>query len=85
MADALFIPPEQLRKAFRAETGIPIGKYIHNRLMTKAELEVRRGEFSVKELSQRLGFCDQFYFSRCFAQKYGLSPVKYRQKVNPHQ
>ena len=85
VADALLIPPERLRKTFRAETGIPMGKYIHNRLMAKAELEVRRGEFSVQEISQRLGFCDQFYFSRCFSKEYGLSPVKYRQKVNPHQ
>jgi len=30
-------------------------------------------------------FSEQFYFSRCFSEKFGLSPVKYRKKINPEQ
>ena len=85
VATALFISLERLRKTFRAETGVPIGKYINNTLMSKAELEVRRGELSIKEISDMLGFCDQFYFSRYFSEKYGIPPSKYRNKVNAHQ
>ena len=85
IAAALHISIERLRKNFRQEMGIPIGKYIHNRLMNKAELEVRRGAFSVSEISDMLGFCDQFYFSRCFSEKYGMPPTKYRKKVNAKQ
>lgn len=85
IAGALLISPERLRKTFRAEIGVPIGKYINNRLMYKAELEIRRGEFTVKEISEKLGFYDQFYFSRCFTEKYGLSPTKYRKKVGMNQ
>lgn len=82
VAEALFISVERLRKTFRTETGVPIGRYINNSLMNKAELEVRRGEMSIKEISDMLGFCDQFYFSRYFSEKYGMSPTKYRKKVN---
>lgn len=85
VAEAVCVSAERLRKTFRAEMGVPIGKYIHNRIMNKAELEVRRGEFSVKEISEKLGFCDQFYFSRCFSGKYGMSPTKYRKKINANQ
>lgn len=85
VADALCISTERLRKTFRAEMGVPVGKYIHNRVMNKAELEVRRGEFSVQEISEKFGFCDQFYFSRCFSEKYGMSPTKYRKKINANQ
>ena len=76
---------EGLRKNFRAKMGIPIGKYINNRIMNKAELEIRRGEFSVSEISDMLGFCDQFYFLRCFSEKYGMPATKYRKKLNANQ
>ena len=85
VAEAVCVSAERLRKNFRTEMGVPIGKYIHNRVMNKAELEVRRGEFPVKEISEKLGFCDQFYFTRCFSAKYGMSPTKYRKKINANQ
>lgn len=71
--------PAKLRKDFREETGISIGKYVDNRVMHKAELMVREGRYSIKEISDILGFCDQFYFSRCFAQKFGIPPSRYRE------
>ena len=37
---------------------------------------------SALEISERLGFCDQFYFSRRFKEKYGSSPREYRKKTN---
>ena len=84
-AMALGVSAEKLRKTFRTEVGVPVGKYIRDRVLNRAELEIRRGEFSVKEISERLGFSDQFYFSRCFSDKFGLSPVKYRKKIKPEQ
>lgn len=85
VARELGISGEKLRKIFRQEVGVPVGKYMRDRVLNRAELEVRRGEFSVKEISDQLGFSDQFYFSRCFSEKFGLSPVKYRKKIKPEQ
>lgn len=81
IADALFVSPDKIRKAFRKETGTSLGKYLEDRLMYRAELEVRCSELSMKEISDKLGFSDQFYFSRCFSQKFGMPPLKYRKKV----
>ena len=38
------------------------------------------GNMSVGEISEKLGFCDQFYFSRRFKKRFGLSPREYVKK-----
>ncbi len=78
IADAFFISIYQLRKIFKAEIGVAIGQYISERIMHVAEMQIRFTNLSIKEISDSLGFCDQFYFSRCFVAKYGASPQKYR-------
>lgn len=80
VADALFLSPSKLQKLFQKELHISIGRYIREQLMYLAEREVRRGEYSIGELSNLLGFCDQFYFSRCFSETYGMSPRSYRKQ-----
>lgn len=81
IAEALFASPSKLRKAFAAEMGIPLGKYITDRVLIKAEEKIHCSNLSIKEISNTLGFCDRFYFSRCFAKKFGLPPAEYRKKI----
>lgn len=78
LAEKMFVSVSKLQKSFKAEIGIPIGKYIDDRLMLVAEKKIRISSKSVKEISDTLGFCDQFYFSRLFSKKYGIAPLKYR-------
>lgn len=78
IAEELFTSSAKLRKTFKTETGTPLGKYIDERIMTRAESSVRSGSRSIKEISDSLGFCDQFYFSRCFSRQFGMSPLVYR-------
>ena len=80
IAEALFTSTAKIRKKFMAEMGTAIGKYIDERLMLRAELEVRGTDFSIKVISEKLGFCDQFYFSKRFSAKYGMPPLKYRKE-----
>ena len=40
---------------------------------------------SVKEIADRLGFFDQYYFSNYFKQKNGISPLEYRKKYGLYQ
>mgnify|MGYP003291328279 CR=1 FL=1 len=81
IADALFVSPAKLRKAFSAEIGIPLGQYITDRVLIKAEESLRTSNLTIKEISEALGFCDRYYFSRCFAKKFGLPPAEYRKKI----
>jgi AraC-like DNA-binding protein len=82
LASALFVSKLGLQKGFREELGKPIGKYIDDCLMARAERDLLDSDLSIKEISDRLGFCDQFYFSRKFTQSHGMSPRKFRQMQN---
>jgi len=79
VADALFVSRAVLQKSFREDLEKSIGKYIDACLMARAELLLLDRELSVKEVGERLGFCDQFYFSRKFSQTHGISPRVFRQ------
>jgi len=78
IAADLYVSESRLQKAFRSEVGSPLGKYITDRLFFAAEQQLRTTERSIKEISEELGFCDPFYFSRRFSSRYGVSPSIYR-------
>ncbi len=83
IAEALFVSDSRLQKCFRAEMGIPIGKYITNRVLSVAEEQLRLSRRSICEISDSLGFCDRFYFSRMFRARYDAAPAQYRKNVSP--
>ena len=81
LSDKLFLSPSTLRKDFRAETGITIGKYIDDMVFQKAKRLLSKENIPISKISQELGFCDQFYFSRRFKQLFGVTPSEYRKKL----
>lgn len=81
VADGVFLSVHALQKRFHKEVGITLGKYISNRLIALAAYRLYTGKQSAKEISQDLGFCDQFYFSRVFSAYYGTTPSEYRKGI----
>ena len=81
IAEKLYISESRLQKEFKKEVGVPIGKYIDDRLMLRAESMLREKSHTVKEISDILGFCDQFYFTRKFTKRFGSSPSSYKKKL----
>ncbi len=72
-----------LTNKFKKELNISVLGYIQRQRMFKAVQMLKNSTMSVAEISEFLGFSDQFYFSRCFKQKFGLSPLEYRKsKIN---
>ena len=69
-----------LTRRFRKETGLSIGEYIDRAIMLRAEQELLKTDRSILSISEELGFCDQFYFSRKFKDTYGVSPSEYRKR-----
>lgn len=49
--------------------------------LTKSELLLRTGQFSVSEVAYKVGFSDPGYFSRCFKEQYKASPVEYLRQL----
>ncbi len=80
IAKHLFVSESKVRKAFKDEMGITIGKYIDDLVFLKAR-QLLTKKMSISEISQRLGFCDQFYFARRFKEKYHKSPTEFRKEI----
>lgn len=81
IAHELYISVTKLENDFKREIGVTVGQYINERLLIKAEKLLRTTRYSIKEIGERLGYCDQFYFSRCFTKYYHCSPLKYRKNI----
>ena len=82
ISSALFVSKPVLQKHFKEDLGKPIGKYVDQCLMARAERYLLDRSLTIKDVSERLGFCDQFYFSRKFSSDHGFSPRKFRQMHN---
>ncbi|MBE6650772.1 MAG: helix-turn-helix transcriptional regulator [Ruminococcaceae bacterium] len=78
ISNECFLAPSTLTRNFRQETGMSIGEYIDFLIFRESEKMLKTTDMTVLEISDKLGFCDQFYFSRKFAEKHGFPPSKYR-------
>ena len=83
IAEKLYISESRLQKDFKKQIGVAIGKYINDRLMSRALELIHENKLPVKEISETLGFCDQFYFSRRFTQYFKISPSNYKKNMYP--
>ncbi|MCX6923660.1 MAG: AraC family transcriptional regulator [Verrucomicrobia bacterium] len=69
------------RNRFTTATGTAPGHYRTTKLIDRACSLIVAGGVSNKEVAERLGFCDEFHFSRRFKQVMGLSPSQFRHKL----
>lgn len=77
-----FVSVSKLRNLFLRETGITIGKYVDDMVFMRAKLLLSDKTVSIAEISRRLDFCDQFYFSRRFREKFGVTPTQFRRAIS---
>lgn len=81
IAQAVYVSPSFLYKRFKAEMGISLGAYQDKLIFYKAIQLLAERQLSMKEISQQLGFCDQYYFSRRFKSQMGTTPSRYRKNI----
>ncbi|WP_316793650.1 AraC family transcriptional regulator [Pedobacter frigoris] len=65
---------------FKKKTGYPPLEYFNHIKMQKACQLLVFTDLQIKELSWKLGYKDQFYFSRVFHKFMGQSPLEYRKR-----
>lgn len=65
-------------RIFKAKYGITPYQYCIDSRIKKAVAMLESTNYSVKEISFRLGFCDEHYFSGFLKSKTGKSPTEYR-------
>jgi len=79
--ELLHISPKALNKICKSYFHKTVGDLIAERLIIEAKRELYLTARSVKEIAFGLGYADEFYFSRYFKKKVGVSPQIFRDTV----
>ncbi|MBC7960861.1 MAG: helix-turn-helix transcriptional regulator, partial [Vallitaleaceae bacterium] len=81
IAAHIFVNPNYLSMVFRKETGNTLIETLSNLRLTKAKKMMDDGYTSIPNISEKVGYIDSNYFSRCFKLKYGLPPSRYIENI----
>ena len=77
-ADMAGVSSFYLSKLFKEEKGETFINFITDKRLDKSCELLAQTDLSIKEITARVGYNDQNYFSRLFKNKYGVSPTEYR-------
>ncbi len=79
IASALGYSPSHLTKVFQKRYYMSPIKYLTRVRMAKARYCLMyRGDLSIRQIGEMVGYEEQGYFSRMFKKTHGLSPVEFR-------
>ncbi len=77
LAELLTLGRTTVYNRTKAVLGVSPNMYIQNERLRIASQLLLEGEYSVAEISEKVGFSDASYFYKCFKNKFGVSPSKY--------
>lgn len=83
LAAELHYSPAHLTKVFSQMTGQTPVKYLTELRIHEAMRLLTNSHLPVAEVGRAVGYPDQYYFSRIFKQKLGVSPITYREQNGP--
>lgn len=81
LAKAAGVSQEHLCRAFRDATGRAPAETVRLARLDHAAVLLARTEFPIQRVARMCGFASAFHFSRRFAEAFGQSPRKFRQKI----
>ncbi len=81
IADYVNISPSHLSVLYKKSTGQNISDTITAVRIDAACQMLLHSGLSLKEISEKTGYTNQYYFSSCFKKKTGQSPSEYRSKI----
>jgi len=81
VADAVYLSPSRLAHLFKQQTGMPVGRFIEQRRMERAQSMLESTSLPIGAISDATGFSSQFYFAARFRTLTGLSPTEWRSRV----
>lgn len=74
------VTPVYANRVFKAKYGQTIKQYVNEAALKKAAHWLKNSDFSIGEISDILGYCNDNYFSGLFKRAYGMSPKQYQMK-----
>jgi len=78
MAGSVGLCERRFRQVFESVAGRPPKRYLDELRLQRAADLLRNTPFSIGTISDRLGYCHPFHFSRAFCKVHGISPSLYR-------
>jgi AraC-like DNA-binding protein len=78
LARSLHLSVSQMNRRCRAGLGVSPQALWQQRRLAAVQRYLSDSDLSMKQIAQELGFNDQFYFSRWFKRRVGVSPREYR-------
>lgn len=79
----LNISERTLLNVFQTLLGVPTANYIRNLKMDMAQHLLTASAYTIREISDFLGYADPFTFSKSFHRYFDLSPREYRKAAIP--
>ncbi len=76
IASSLNFHPNYISNYFKEKTGQTVIHYINSQKMKYAKRLLENENLRIREVSEKVGFEDPLYFSRCFKKYFGYSPSK---------
>jgi AraC-like DNA-binding protein len=76
LARAFYMTPGHVNVLFRRELSTTPTQFVHRERVLLAHRLMRGEGLSAKQAAARVGFCDQFYFSRVFRKVMGTPPSR---------
>ncbi len=72
---------DHMNRCFKKKTGYTILFYANRYRIEEAKSLLRSGYYNVSGTAQRMGFANEFYFSRVFKKYEGMTPSEYAKKI----
>lgn len=80
-AELLYITPNHLNALCNDVMGISAGEMIRNRIALEAKRLLVNLGLTISEISDKLNFADNSYFTKFFKKQSGLTPEEFRKKT----
>lgn len=79
VANEVYLSPGYLSILFKKETGVNFSKYLTDYRLGKANYLLTNSNMKINDIAEFVGIDNPSYFSRIYKNKYGISPLQYRE------
>lgn len=77
IADAAAVSEPTAERVFARYIGMPVQAWVRQRRMKEAAMLLQSSTMRVREVAERVGIPDAYYFSRVFSAAFGMPPSRY--------